>query len=109
MLQELKSLLRDRLGLPPVAVHVAVGLLAHLALNLLLRKSATSAWGLLAPLLIGIALESWEIWLQYRDIGLTAAGNDPVLVILARHALDVAAMLAAPALLVVGGALTSRG
>ncbi len=108
MLHQLKSLLRDGLGLPPVAVHVAVGLVAHLMLNLLLRKSATSAWGLLAPLLIGIAVESWEIWIQYREVGLTAAGNDPVLVILARHALDVVAMLAAPTLLVVAGALSSR-
>ena len=108
MLQQLKALLRDQLGLPPAAVLVFVGCLAHLALNTVLRKPLTSGWGLFGPLVLGIALESFEIWIQYRDIGLFAPGNDPVIVILGRHALDVLAMLALPLVLVALGAVSTR-
>ena len=87
---------------------IVLGLIAHVALTALLRKSPTSAWGLLAPLLLGVALEAYEIWLHYKDIGLFAAENDPVLVILARHALDVAVMLTGSLILMAAGLLTSR-
>ena len=87
---------------------LGVGCLAHLGLNLLLRKPLTSAGGLLAPLVLGIALESYEIWIQYKDSGLFAAGNDPLLTILGRHGLDVVAMLAIPLLLVALGAFSER-
>ncbi|MBT8445150.1 MAG: hypothetical protein HKN81_09065 [Gammaproteobacteria bacterium] len=107
MLGRIKSLLRDQIGMPATVVLVAVGLLAHLALTLLLRKSPTSALGLLAPLGLGLVIESWEIWVQYRDVGLTAPGNDPVPMIVARHAIDVLKMLAAPATLVLAGTLRS--
>lgn len=108
MPQQIKSLLRDQLGLSPSALLIAVGLLAHLALNGLMRKSAASPWGLLAPLILGMALEGYEIWIQYRDVGLAAPGNDPLLIILMRHALDVAKMLAGPLLLVAVGFVAAR-
>lgn len=108
MLRQFKTLLRDQLGLPPTAILIAAGLIAHVGLNIVLRKVPTSAWGLLAPLVVGVALESWEIWIQYEDIGLSAPGNDPLTVILSRHATDVLAILAGPVLLVVTGALISR-
>ena len=108
MLQKIKFLIRDQLGLPSTAVLMAVGCGAHLALNALLRKSPTSAWGLLAPLGLGVAIESYEIWLQYKNIGLFAAGNDPVLIILLRHARDIAYMLAGPLILVAFGTVSAR-
>ena len=108
MFQQIKSFIRDQLGLPPTAMLVAAGLVAHFALNALLRKSPTSAWGLLAPLVLGSALESYEIWIQYKDFGLLAPGNDPFISILARHALDVLKMLAVPLLMVAIGAWTTR-
>lgn len=101
MLQQIKHLIRDQLGLPPSVALIIAGCIAHLALNALLRKPLTSAWGLLAPLALGCALESYEIWVQYRNTGWSAPGNDPVIFILARHGLDIATMLAAPLLLVV--------
>lgn len=108
MLQQIKSLIRDQLGLPADAVLVVTGCAAHLLLNVLLRKPSTSAWGLLGPCVLGIAIESYEIWVQYRDIGLYAPGNDPLIEIISRHALDVLKMLAAPLVLVVFGWVTSR-
>jgi hypothetical protein len=108
VLQQIKFFIRDQLGLPPVAVLVVVGCVTHLALNALLRKSPTSAWGLLAPLVLGVTLESYEIWLQYRQAGLLAPGNDPLLAILMRHGLDVVKMLVVPLLLVALGALSAR-
>ena len=108
MLQQIKFFIRDHLRLPPVAVLVVTGCVTHLALNALLRKSPTSAWGLLAPFLLGVALESYEIWLQYRHVGLLAPSNDPLLAILLRHGLDVVTILAAPLLLVALGTLSTR-
>jgi len=108
VLQQIKTLLRDQLGLPPIAILVATGLIAHLLLNALLRRTPTSPWGLLAPCALGISLEAWEIWVQYKGVGLAAPESDPLVDILARHALDVLAMLAAPILLVVVGTVSSR-
>lgn len=108
MLQELKSQLRDQLGLPPAVVLVVTGCVSHLLLNAVLRKPPSSAWGLLAPCILGLALESYEIWIQYRNIGLFAAGHDPFLVILARHGLDILKMLVGPVLLVILGLLSGR-
>jgi len=108
MLRQIKALLRDQLGLPPIAVLVVAGLIAHLLLNALLRKMPTSPWGLMAPFVLGLTLEAWEIWVQYKDIGLASPQGDPLLDILARHALDILAMLVGPVLLVVAGALSSR-
>ncbi len=108
MLQQIKFLMRDQLGLPPVAVLVVAGCVAHLLLNVLLRKPLSSAWGLLAPLILGLALESYEIWVQYRNVGLLASGNDPLLAIFIRHGLDILKMLAAPSFLVVLGFLSAR-
>ncbi len=87
---------------------IIAGCVAHLMLNTILRKPLTSPLGLLAPLVLGLALESYEIWVQYRNIGLLAPGNDPVLVILLRHGFDIGKMLAAPLILVVVGALSAR-
>lgn len=108
MLKQIKSLIRDQLGLSPAIVLVATGCVAYLLLNLLLRKPLTSAWGLLAPFLLGIAIESYEIWLQYRNVGLLAPGNDPLVFILARHGLDVLIILVVPALLVTLGLFQGR-
>ena len=96
------------LGLPPIAVLITVGLLAHILLNALLRKSPLAAWGLLAPLCLGICLESYEIWMQYRKFGLFAPGNDPLAMIMIRHFVDVLWLLAAPTLLVVLAILLRR-
>ena len=108
MMQQLKSLIRDQLGLPPDLILVVTGCAAFLLLNLVLRKPLNSAWGLLAPLLLGFVIESYEIWVQYRDVGLLAPGNDPLVAILARHGLDVLKMLVLPGLLVAFGLLTNR-
>jgi len=108
MLDHIKFILRDQLGLPAWGVLIAVGLASHLALSALLRKPVTSSWGLLAPLALGVAVESYEIWVQYRDAGLFAEGNDPVWQIIARHGLDVATMLALPLLLVLAGLSSAR-
>lgn len=105
---KIKTFLRDQLGLPPFVLLAAAGCLAYLSLNALLRKPLTSAWGLLAPLVLGLLLESYEIWVEYRDVGLFAPGNDPLAVILARHALDVAIVLVLPLLLTLVGVLGSH-
>ena len=107
MLQQFKVFVRDQLGLPPLVVFLVTGCLAHFALNALLRKSPTSAWGLLAPLVLAVGIESYEIWLQYKNVGLLAPENDPLLVILLRHGLDVVKMLAAPLLIVALGSLST--
>ncbi len=108
MLQRLKALLRDQLGLPPTAVLVFVGCLAYLALNFVLRRPLTSGWGLLGPLVLGIALESFEMCIQYKDIGLFAPDNDHVIAIIGRHGLDFLAMLAGPLMIVALGAISAR-
>ena len=86
----------------------AVGCLAHVALNAMLRKPITSGWGLLGPLGFGVALECYEIWIQYRSVGLFAPGNDTLLTILGRHGLDVVFMLAGPILIVAAGAISVK-
>ena len=103
MFAQLKSFLRDTLTLPPDLVLVIVGLISHLLLCLLLRKPLNSAWGLLAPIIVGILIEGYEIWVQYRDVGLFAPINDPLAVILLRHGLDILKILVLPILLVVTG------
>ena len=108
MLDQLKRILRDQVGLPAWAVLLLGGLASHVALNVLLRKSLISAWGLLAPLTLGTVVEAYEIYVQYGDVGLLAPGNDPVWVIVARHGLDVIKMLALPTLLVASGFVSSR-
>ncbi len=108
MLEQLKSLLREQLGLPAWLVLVTGGLAAHLALTVVLRKAPASAWGLLAPLALGLAVEGYEIWVHYRHVGLLAPGNDPLWQILARHALDVARVLCLPLLLVAIGLWSAR-
>ena len=84
-------------------VLVLAGLISHVLLCLALRKPVTSAWGLLAPMTLGLFIESYEIWVHYRDIGLFAAENDPLYAILLRHALDIIKMLALPFLIVIVG------
>jgi len=108
MLDRIKSALRDQLGLPAWAALLVGGLVSHIVLNVLLRKPLTSAWGMLAPLTLGLVLEACEIVVQYRDVGLLAPGNDPVWIIIARHLLDVLKMLALPVLLVLSGFVSSR-
>lgn len=108
MLAQLKIFLRDQIGLPPWSVLVAVGCLAHVILITLLRKPIYSGWGLLAPLCLGILVEGYEIYVQYRQVGLLAPGNDPLITILARHGLDVLYMLAAPILIIVVGSVSAR-
>ena len=105
---QLKNVLRDQLGLPPWTVLVAVGCLAHVFLNALLRRPITSGWGLLGPLSLGVVLESYDIWVQYRNIGLFAPGNDALITILSRHGLDVAYMLAVPVLVVLIGLISAK-
>ncbi len=63
-------------------------------------KAWSSPWGLLAPLTVGLVIESIEIWTAYKHVGLFAPGNDQFLVIVLRHAFDVLAMFVVPALLV---------
>ncbi len=108
LLRELKSIFRDQLGLPPWVVLVAVGCLAHVVLNAVFRRPITSPWGLLAPVCLGVALESYEIWIQYRNVGLFAPSNDTLLTILARHGLDIVFMIAGPILLVVVGVIFAK-
>lgn len=96
------------MGLPPFAVLLIAGLIAHFSLNTLLRKPVTSAWGLVAPLILGIGLETYEIWVEYRRVGLFAEGNDPVWMILARHGIDVLIIISGPLLLVGLGILLRR-
>ena len=108
LLRELKYFLRDQLGVPPWLVLATAGLLAHVALNAALRRPIASGWGMLGPLVAGIALESFEIWIQYRNVGLFAPGNDPLFAILGRHSLDVMLMLAGPLLLVLAGAVFAK-
>ena len=107
MLDALKSLLRDTLGLPAPLILLLVGLCVHLVANALLRRTPTGTAGLLAVALLAVLIESVEIWQHYRVGGLFAAGNDPLWQILARHSLDVATMLALPVLLVVGSRLVA--
>lgn len=108
MLGQLKTVIRDQLGVPPWLALVVVGCLAHVAATALLRKPLTSPWGLIAPLAVGVALESYEIWRHYRGVGLLAPGNDPLLTILGRHALDVVLVLAGPLLVVALGVMIER-
>lgn len=108
MLDRIKTLLRDQLGLPSWVFLAAAGLASHVAMDLVLKKPVTSALGLLAPLTLGIAIEAYEIWVHYRGVGLFAEGNDPGWQILGRHGLDVLTMLALPLGLVLAGHLSSR-
>ena len=108
MLDQLKTFIRDHLGVPPVAALILVGGVVHIGLNWLLKKPMTSPWGFFGVLTLAVAIEGWEIWVQYRDIGLFAPGNASVLVIFGRHGLDVLAMSVVPALLVVAGIVMSR-
>jgi hypothetical protein len=108
MFDTLKTFVRDQLGIPAWAALPVVGLFAFLALNALLRKPWTSAIGLLAPLLLGLALEAYEIRVQYRDAGLAAPGNDPLWMILGRHGLDVALMASLPVVAVATRFFSSR-
>jgi len=62
---------------------------------------------LLAPVIVGILIEGYEIWVQYRDLGLFASGNDTLAVILLRHGLDILKMLALPVLLVATGKISA--
>lgn len=108
MIDAFKSLIRDQLGMPAWVVLPVAGLIAFLALNVLLRRPWTSAIGLVAPLVLGLALEAYEIRVQYRDAGLAAPGNDPLWMILGRHGLDVALMLSLPLLAVASRLFSSR-
>ena len=103
MLGRIKSFITDTLSLPPILILIAIGTAAQLILNLLLHKPMTSACGLILPLIFGVSIEGYEIWLQYRDVGLFAPGNDPFLMILARHFVDVMIVLIAPIALVIYG------
>lgn len=108
MLRNLKSIIRDQLGLPSWLVLIAVGCAAHITLNAILRKPIGSSWGLIGPIGIGVALESYEIWVQYRDIGLFAPGNDPLITILGRHGVDILFMLVGPISIVVIGSISAK-
>ena len=108
MLSDLKAVFRDYVGMPPWLVLIIVGSVAHVVSNVVLRKPITSAWGLIAPLSLGLVIESYEIWELYRHVGFFAPTNDPLLFILARHALDIALMLIGPIVIVVGGAVLDR-
>ena len=87
---------------------MGAGCIAHLLLNAVLRKPATSAWGLLAPLALGVSLESIEIWVQYRDVGLLAQGSAGVLGIILRHSLDLLKIMLIPLSLVAIGMFAPR-
>lgn len=108
MLDRFKTLLRDQVELPAWVVLTLTGLVGHIALNAILRRPVTSAWGLLAPLTLRAALESYEIWVSYRALGLFAPSNDPLLAIRLRHGLDIVMMLVLPAALVATAAFSSR-
>ena len=108
MLHRIKKFLRDQAGLPPIALLMGAGCIAHLLLNAVLRKPVTSAWGLLAPLALGLSLESIEIWVQYRDVGLLAQGGAGVLGIILRHSLDLLKVMLIPLSLVALGMFTTR-
>ena len=107
-LEQIKVFLRDQLNLPPYLILIFIGLILHTVFCAMLRKPMTSPWGLIAPLIFGIGLESYEIWMHYKDVGLTAPQNDPVLLILIRHSLDVMKIIAVPLLLIVYGSIFHR-
>ena len=105
MLERLKVLLRDELGIPPLMILIVAGLLSYFLLNALLRKPLTSAWGLLAPVCCGIALESYEIWVHYKDLDRVTESPGSIAI---RHLGDVLAVCAVPALITLTGAMKSR-
>lgn len=104
MLRDIKYIVRDQLGLPSWLVLIVAGCIAHVVLNAILRKPVTSSWGLIGPVGLGVALEWYEIWIQYRSVGLFAPGNDPLLTILSRHSIDIFLMVAGPLSIVIIGA-----
>ena len=104
----IKRFITDTLGLSPAFVLFAAGLATHLLLNRLLGKPLTAPHGLLLPLAVGISVEGYEIWQAYRNVGLFAPGNDPLLAILARHMRDVAILLAGPLVLSAIGIASAR-
>ena len=108
MLGNVKSILRDQLGVPTWLVLVVVGCLAHALLNAALRRPLSSPWGLFGPLALGIAIEAYEIWAHYRHAGLFAPGSDPLPMILGRHSLDVLVMIALPGAFVAASAIVAR-
>lgn len=107
-MSQIKIFLRDTLGLPPVSLLIGLGLATHIVLNLLLQKPVTSAYGLILPLILGLSIEGYEIWIAYREVGLLAPGNDPILIILTRHFVDVLFVLLAPIALVIFGLVSSQ-
>ena len=108
MLDQIKLLLRDQLGIPPIIILAIGGCVLHVAFSVFIKRPITSPFGLLAPLFAGVALETYEIWSHYHVPGLFAAGNDPLLIIVARHSVDVLAMLALPLVLVLIGLSGAR-
>ena len=101
MLNQLTYFLRDQVNLPAHAALLIVGLGAHLVLNAVLRKSPFSAWGLLGPLLVGIASHGPELWAT----GLFASGS---LALALTYGIAILKLLSLPAFLVAIGFATPR-
>jgi hypothetical protein len=101
MLDQLTYFLHDQVNLPPYAALLIVGLVAHLALNAVLGKSPFSPWGLLGPLLLGVATHGSDL----LATGLFATG---FLALSLAYSLAILKLLLLPALLVVIGFMTPR-
>ena len=96
VLSEIKRFITERLGFPPFVVLMIVGLAFHLMTNKILGKHYSSPWGIVGPLILGILIESVEIWDVYIDSGSFSPSSDPLAVILMRHSLDVLQIITAP-------------
>ena len=102
-LSAIKAVLRDHLDLHPIAVLAALGMLMFLSLNWVLRKPLWSPEGLSAPLLVGVLIETLEIWQHYGGGSCAQGSCESWITIIARHSVDVLAMLSIPAVLVLLG------
>ena len=100
LIQGLKSLLRDHAGIPAPVLFVSTGTGAFLVTNWLLGNRWFSPWGLCGAAMLGIAIESYEIWDHYKNQDLFSSDARVLATILGRHATDILWMLAVPAALV---------
>jgi hypothetical protein len=108
LLQQIKSFIRDTLGMPPAVTVTRDRFSRAPGTQCAVAQTFRIALWLMGPAILGLAIESWEIRDQYHAIGLTAPGNDPITMILMRHGFDVGLMLTGPLLLIGFARLRTR-
>ncbi len=108
MLDRLKALLRDGLGLAPDAILVFLGLGIFLATCLIGRRPLTWAWALLPGLGLALFLEAVEVWQHYGAQGLKSATAAQLAGIVLRHARDLLVMNLAPVMVFGAAVLLQR-